>query len=210
MQRRGVALDARPVTLPREGNAIGNAQRTEDAPTGEQPYLARSQAECGGLLNLVVMKNKLVQHPLILPWWAEQELKSWRIGVLDRFGGHDEHRACPAGQTKDRAEKPPRGTRLRDPGTDRTASEFPAKSAGNSCQSCQSPERRCPAVTQNGQRGRISNSLMRQREVRRPRAHRVKDWPLTCTYNPSIWRMRGQGASKYLSYPTGRAAHRRG
>src|SRR5450631_572685 len=30
--------------------------------------------------------------------------------------------------------------RSRSPGTDRTASEFPAKSAGNSWQSCQSPE----------------------------------------------------------------------
>src|ERR1035437_9466830 len=28
------------------------------------------------------------------------------------------------------------------PGTDRPDSEFPAKSAGNSCQACQSPERR--------------------------------------------------------------------
>src|ERR1035437_4554820 len=67
MQRRGVALDARPVALPREGNAAGNAQRTEDAPTGEQPYLARSEAESGGFLNLVVMKNELVQHTTILP-----------------------------------------------------------------------------------------------------------------------------------------------
>jgi hypothetical protein len=67
MQRHGIALYARPVAIPREGNATGNAQRTEDAPTGEQPYLARSEAKSAGLLNLVVMKNELMQHPLILP-----------------------------------------------------------------------------------------------------------------------------------------------
>src|ERR1035438_1553352 len=33
----------------------------------------------------------------------------------------------------------PRGTRFREPGTDRTASAFPAKGAGNPWQSCQSP-----------------------------------------------------------------------
>src|ERR1035441_1775689 len=40
-----------------------------------------------------------------------------------------------------RTEEPPRRVRVRDPGTDRTASEFPAKGAGNPWQSCQSPER---------------------------------------------------------------------
>jgi hypothetical protein len=56
------------VALPGEGNAIGNAQRTENAPTGEQPHLARSQGKRGRLLNLVVMKDEFVKHTLILPW----------------------------------------------------------------------------------------------------------------------------------------------
>src|SRR6185369_8968660 len=67
VQRRGIALQAGPVAVPGERNSIGNAQGTEDAPTGEQPYLSWSQAKVGGFLNLVIMQNELVQHPLILP-----------------------------------------------------------------------------------------------------------------------------------------------
>jgi hypothetical protein len=67
VQCRGIPLEARPVALPREGNALGNAQRTKDAPAREQPYLSRSEAKLGGLLNLVVVKNESVQHTLILP-----------------------------------------------------------------------------------------------------------------------------------------------
>ena len=66
MQCGGIALHARPVAVPGEQNAIGDTQGAEDAPTGEQAYLSGSQGKVGGFLNLVVVENELVQHPLIL------------------------------------------------------------------------------------------------------------------------------------------------
>src|ERR1017187_6261210 len=53
--------------------------------------------------------------------------------------------AYPAGQTLGQGRKTTPDCRSREPGTDRTASEFPAKGAGNPWQSRQSPEVRCHA-----------------------------------------------------------------
>jgi hypothetical protein len=64
--------------------------------------------------------------------------------VLNRFGDTADRQPTPLGKPWD--EKPP-GTRFRGPGTDRTASEFPAKGAGNPWQSCQSPEGTVPGGT---------------------------------------------------------------
>src|ERR1035441_9235993 len=53
--------------------------------------------------------------------------------------------AYRAGQTLGLSRKNTPDSRSREPGTDRTASEFPAKGAGNPWQSCQSPGGRCHA-----------------------------------------------------------------
>src|ERR1035441_9619864 len=53
--------------------------------------------------------------------------------------------AYRAGQTLGQGRTNTPDSRSREPGTDRTASEFSAKGAGNPWQSCQSPGGRCRA-----------------------------------------------------------------
>ena len=43
VQGRGIAVEPRPVAVPREGDAAGNTQGTEDPPAGKQTDLAGSQ-----------------------------------------------------------------------------------------------------------------------------------------------------------------------
>jgi hypothetical protein len=64
----GVARDACPVTFPREQHAVGDAQRGEHAPAGEQAYLSGSEGGIRGELDLIVVENVAVEHYIILLW----------------------------------------------------------------------------------------------------------------------------------------------
>src|ERR1035441_7650743 len=64
----------------------------------------------------------------------------YRARVLNGFGGTPPSVSVSRGATLGEGRKTDPGTRFRNPGTDGTASEFPAKGAGNPWQSRQSPE----------------------------------------------------------------------